>query len=352
MRPVLPFLLFQTYFTPHMNRTLLPIRLFFIALCAVAGWLVCFSITEWDSHRVEAVTVGFLLGSLVVLVDVLLKGFSLRGLSAITFGLAVGSLISFLLSSSPLFGEGDKEIIFLVRLALFLVCTYLATVIALRGKDEFNLVIPYVRFVPHEVDVPLIVVDTSALIDGRLTRICESGFVPGALVIPKFVLSELQFIADAADPARRARGRRGLDALGQLRRIKNIDLRIHESDAKRGEVDAKLVFLATAMKAKLITTDQNLAKMADFHGVYCLHPGELARALQPTLVVGEVLDVDLVKPGKEEGQAVGYLPDGSMVVVNEARASIGMRVSAEIISVMPSAGGRLIFARQIGSDTV
>lgn len=344
------FLLFPTYLTPDMNRTLLPIRFFFIALCAIAGWLVCFTITEWDNHRPEAIAVGFLLGTLVVLVDVLLKGFSLRGLSAITFGLAIGSAISFLISSSPLFGEGNPEIIFLVRLGLFLVCTYLATVIALRGKDEFNLVIPYVRFVPHEVDVPLIVVDTSALIDGRLTRICESGFVPGALVIPKFVLSELQHIADSADSARRARGRRGLDALGQLRRIKNIDLRIHESEAKRSEVDAKLVFLATAMKAKLITTDQNLAKMADFHGVYCLHPGELARALQPTLSVGEVIDVDLVKPGKEEGQAVGYLADGSMVVVNDSFVAIGTRVSAEIISVMPSAGGRLVFARLIGRE--
>ena len=230
-----------------MNRTLLPIRLVFIILCAVAGWLVCFTVSEWDDHRFAATVVGLLLGTLVVLVDVLLKGFSLRGLSAITFGLAIGSLISFLISASPLFGEGDKEIIFLVRLALFLVCTYLATVIALRGKDEFNLVIPYVRFVPHEVEVPLIVVDTSALIDGRLARICESGFVPGALVIPQFVLNELQSIADAPDSARRARGRRGLDVLGQLRRIKNLDLRIHESEAKRGEVDASLVFLATSM---------------------------------------------------------------------------------------------------------
>ena len=333
-----------------MNRTLLPIRLVFVFVCAAAGYLVCFTIKDWDSRRTLATGFGLGLGLLLVLVDVFLKGFSLRGLSAITFGLGVGTLISYLVSSSPLLENGDPQVIFLVRLGLFLGATYLCTVIALRGKDEFNLVIPYVRFVPHEVDVPLVVVDTSALIDGRIARICESGFVPGALVIPQFVLRELQTVADSVEPLRRARGRRGLDALGALRRIKHLDLRIHESEAKRGELEAKLVFLASSMKAKLLTTDQNLAKMADFHGVICLHPGDLSRALQPGYLVGEVIEVDLVKPGKEENQAVGYLPDGSMVVVNDARAAIGTRASAEIISVMPSGGGRMVFARYVARD--
>ncbi len=333
-----------------MNRTLLPIRLVFIFVCAAAGYLVCFTVKDWDSHRTMATAFGMALGLLLVLVDVFLKGFSLRGLSAITFGLGVGTLISYLVSSSPLLENGDPQVIFLVRLGLFLAATYLCTVIALRGKDEFNLVIPYVRFVPHEVDVPLVVVDTSALIDGRIARICESGFVPGALVIPQFVLRELQTVADSIEPLRRARGRRGLDALGALRRIKHLDLRIHESEAKRGEVEAKLVFLASSMKAKLLTTDQNLAKMADFHGVICLHPGDLSRALQPGYLVGEVIEVDLVKPGKEENQAVGYLPDGSMVVVNDAKSAIGTRASAEIISVMPSGSGRIVFARYVARD--
>ncbi len=333
-----------------MNRTLLPIRVLFVALCAAAGWLVCFTEPEWDGHRTLAIGVGFLIGSLVVLVDVLLKGFSLRSLSAISFGLLIGSLISYLVSVSPLLGAGDPQIVFLVRMALFLVVTYLATVIALRGKDEFNLVIPYVRFVPHEVDVPLVIVDTSALIDGRIAKICDAGFIPGALVIPRFILHELQGIADSSEPARRARGRRGLDTLNELRQIKRLDLRIHESDAKRGEVDAKLVFLATSMKAKLLTVDENLAKLADFHGVVGLHPSELARALQPTYAVGEVIDVDLVKAGKDEGQAIGYLPDGSMVVVNEGARAIGKRVRAEIISVVPSGNGRIVFSRHVGTE--
>lgn len=331
-----------------MDKTLLPIRIVFVALCAAAGWLVCYTITDWDRYRGVAVAIGFFIGMLVVLVDFLLKGFSLRGLSAVTFGIAVGGLIAWMIGSSPLLEQGDPTTIYLARLGLFLICPYLATVIALRGKDEFNLIIPYVRFVPHEVDVPLVVIDTSALIDGRVARICETGFLTSALVIPRFVLNELRAVADSSDPLKQARGRRGLEVLNELRRIKNLDIRIIESVVTRREdVDAKLVFLAQSMKAKLMTTDYNLAKMAEFHGVQWLNLNLLAKSLRPELMLGERLEVDLVKPGKEEGQAVGYVEDGSMVVVNNGRAFIGRRVHAEIISVLPTAGGKMIFAKHL-----
>lgn len=331
-----------------MDKTLLPIRLVFVALCAAGGWLVCYAVTDWDHYRGVAVTVGFLIGLLVVLVDFMLKGFSLRGLSAVTFGIAAGTLIAYLIGSSPLLEQGDPTRIYLVRLALFLICPYLAIVIALRGKDEFNLIVPYVRFVPHEVDVPLVVVDTSVLIDGRVARVCEAGFLTAALVIPRFILNELRAVADSSDPHKQARGRRGLEVLNELRKIKNLDLRITESEVtKREDVDAKLVFLAQSMRAKLLTTDYNLAKMAEFHGVPWLNLNALAKSLRPELMLGELLEVDLVKPGREDGQAVGYIEDGSMVVVNEARAFIGRRVKAEIISVLPTAGGKMIFARHV-----
>lgn len=330
-----------------MTKTLLPIRIIFIALCAMAGWLVAYSIREWDDYRVVATFIGMLLGVLVVLVDLMLKGFSLRGLSALTFGLGVGSLIAYMLSVSPLFGEGDPQVIYLVRLALFLIVTYLCTVIALRGKDEFNLVIPYVRFVPHEVDVPVVVLDTSALIDGRIARICESGFLSGALVIPRFVLEELQRVADSPDPNRQARGRRGLEVLGELRQLSHLDLRVHESDAKPSEVDAKLVFLAQSMQAKLLTTDYNLAKMAEFHGVHWLNLNNLAQSMRRELMVDEEIEIDLVKTGREDHQGVGYLDDGSMVVVEKARTFVGVRVSATITSILPSAGGKIVFAKLI-----
>lgn len=333
-----------------MTKTLLTIRLVFIALCGAAGWLVCYSVTEWDEYQLLALFIGTLIGVLVVLVDILLKGFSLRGLSAISFGLLVGALISYVIGTSPLFEQGEEQMVYLSRLALFIIVTYLCTVIALRGKDEFNLVIPYVRFVPHEVEVPLVVVDTSALIDGRVARICETGFLSAALVIPRFVLQELQRVADSSDPTRQARGRRGLEVLTELRRLKQLDLRIHESEAKPGEVDAKLVFLAQSMKAKLLTTDYNLAKLAEFHGVPWLNLHALGKAMRRDLLLGEQLEVELAKPGREEHQAVGYLDDGSMVVVQQARALIGQTVTTEITSIIPSGAGKMVFARLVGPN--
>jgi uncharacterized protein YacL len=332
-----------------MNKTLLVIRIVFIALCAIASWLLCYTVEEWDHRRGLAVMIGLMIGVLVVLVDLMLKGFSLRGLTAVTFGLGVGALVAWLISNSPLLNKGDPTIIYLVQMALFIICTYLGTVIALRGKDDFNLVIPYVRFVPHEVDVPLVVVDTSALIDGRIAKVCQTQFLGAALIIPTFVLNELQSIADSADPVKQARGRRGLQVLNDLRAIKHIDIRIHQSDvARRQDIEAKLVFLAQSMRAKLLTTDTNLAKMAQFQGVSWLNLHALESALRPEIVIGESIALDLVKIGKEDGQALGYLQDGSMVVVNNARAFLGKRVTAEIIGVLPSGGGKMIFANLLG----
>ena len=331
-----------------MNKTLLPIRLVFVALCALGGGLVCLTSPQWDHYQPMAITIGFLIGVLVVLTDVLLKGFSLRGLSAVSFGLGVGLAIAYMVHISPLMRVGDPQILYLVRLALFLIVPYFCIVIALRGKDEFNLIIPYIRFVPHEVDVPVVVVDTSALIDGRMAKVCEAGFLSVALVIPRFVLDELHAVADSSDPHKQARGRRGLETLNLLRKINNVDIRIQESDvAKKQDVDAKLVFLAQSMKAKLLTTDFNLAKVAEFHGVHWLNLNVLAKALRPELIIGERLQVELVKTGKDEGQAVGYLEDGSMVVVAGARSLMGRQVHVEISSVLPSAGGKMIFARLV-----
>jgi uncharacterized protein YacL len=196
-----------------------------------------------------------------------------------------------------------------------------------------------------------VVVDTSALIDGRIAKICETQFLGAGLIIPSFVLTELQNIADSPDPLKQARGRRGLQVLNELRAIKNIDIRIHQSDvARRQDIEAKLVFIAQSMRAKLLTTDTNLAKMAQFQGVKWLNIHALETALRPELVIGESIAIDLIKIGKEEGQALGYLPDGSMVVVNNARALVGKRVTAEIIGVLPSGGGKMVFANLLGEE--
>jgi uncharacterized protein YacL len=339
-----------------MSHTIRVIRLFFLLLALLGGWLVTYAVPEWDDIRWLGVFIGGAIGALVILVDVFLKGFSLRGLSALTFGLFVGWACAHLIASSPLFdfpfeGWDDKTIVltqnmYLVRLTLYIVLMYLGAVIALRGKDEFNLVIPYVRFVPHGVEVPLAIVDTSALIDGRLAGICESRFMGYALIIPRFVIDELQNIADSRDPARQARGRKGIETLNRLREMKHLDLRINESDVdSRQRVDAKLVFLAQSLKAKLLTTDYNLAQIAEFHNVDWLNLNALAKAMNPELMVGDTLEIKLTKPGKDPGQAVGYLPDGSMVVVADARAHIGRSAEVAVDSVIPSAGGKMLFAR-------
>ena len=331
-----------------MKKTLFTFRVFFLLLSLFGSWLIWYIVEDWAFWPV--MVAGMCIAALVILTDFLLEGFSLRGLSAITFGLAVGALIAFLLENSPLFQplEGDPDLaqmLFLTRLVLYLICMYLATVVALRGKDEFNLVIPYVRFSPQNVETPIAVVDTSALIDGRVAAICETKWVGHALVIPRFVLNELQEIADSPDPARKEKGRKGIDVLNRLRGMKHLDLRIHESDVDRTEaVDSKLVFLAESMKAKLLTTDYNLAQLAEFHGVEWLNITSLVRALNQEVSVGTRVTVELVRPGKESDQAIGYLPDGSMLVVNEGRSQIGKEVRVEVDSVVPSAGGKMVFA--------
>ena len=331
-----------------MKKTFFLFRLFFLLLSLLGSLLIWYVAQDWSLWLVLIVGMGIAI--LVILTDVLLEGFSLRGLSAITFGLAIGALIAYFLENSPLFEplkyDPDlAQMLFLVRLALYVISMYLATVVALRGKDEFSLVIPYVRFNPQNIESQLVVVDTSALIDGRIAAICESKWMGHALLIPRFVLNELQGIADSSDTIRKEKGRKGLDVLNRLRQMKHVDLRIHESDVERAEaVDAKLVFLAEAMKAKLLTTDYNLAKMAEFHGVEWLNITSLVKALNQEVSIGTRVSLELVRAGKDAGQAIGYLPDGSMVVVNGGRAQVGHEVRVEVDSVVPSSGGKMVFA--------
>ena len=335
-----------------MSKTILVIRIFFISLCLAGAVLLHYVGAEDLEPGENGVSLwryllfGGLLGALTVLIDMLLKGFSLRGLTALTFGLSMGSLIAYLISTSPLFEEGDEQVIFLSRLSLFIVCTYLATVITLRGKDEFNLVIPYMRFVPQTVELPTVVVDTSALIDGRIVGIAQSGFLPAEIVVTRFTIDEIQNIADSRDPSRQEKGRKGLQVLNELRKLPFVQLTIHESEVeKRAQIEAKLIFVARSLNARLFTLDYNLAKLAEFQGVGWLNVNALSRALRSDVSVGERFDLELVKPGRESDQAVGYLNDGSMVVVNHSADLIGQTVWVEVVSVLPSAGGKLVFAR-------
>ncbi len=328
-----------------MNKTILIIRATFFAVCVLCGYLIAYSIPEWDQSRWVAVGISAALSALVILVDMLLKGFSLRGLSAITFGMFLGWLASAILANSPLFDQGDPELLYLFRIALFLILSYIGAVLALRGKDEFSIIIPYVRFAPQHVDAPLAVVDASALIDGRIVGVCESRFMGFGLVIPTFVIEELHRIADSRDVQRRERGRKGLETLNKLRAMPFLSIHIHDSDVSRQEnLEAKLVFVANSLNAKLLTTDYNLAQVAKFHNVEWLNLNTLARCLRTECAVGQRMEVDLVKEGREADQGVGYLSDGSMVVVTGGHDYIGSTALVEVQNILPSAGGRMVFA--------
>jgi len=334
-----------------MKHTLLVIRCLFFFVSVLCGFLVAYAVPEWDAYRWVAVGVAVGIGALVILVDMLLKGFSIRGLSAATFGMFLGWIASALLSSSPLFDKGDPQVVYLFRIALFVILSYFGAAIALRGKDEFNFIIPYVRFEPEHTEAPLAVLDASALIDGRIIGICESHFMGYNLVVPSFIIDELHRIADSREPQKRERGRRGIETLNKLRAMPFVNIHIHDCDLSRGEkVENKLIYVATSLNAKLLTTDFNLAQVAKFHKIEWLNLNTLAKSLRAECVIGQHIEVDLVKEGREPDQAVGYLPDGSMVVVTDGAELIGKQVMAVVQNILPSAGGRMIFANLVADD--
>lgn len=196
------------------------------------------------------------------------------------------------------------------------------------------------------------ILDTSAIIDGRIAEVAESGFLDGTLVVPQFVLKELQAVADASDPLKRNRGRRGLDILHRIQKTSGIDVVISDVDFPAiKEVDLKLIELAKTMSGKLVTNDFNLNKVAQLRGVDVLNLHELTNALKPVVLPGEVMNVFIIKEGKEYNQGVAYLDDGTMVVVDNARSRIGKNLEVVVTSVLQTTAGRMIFGRHVEAAT-
>jgi uncharacterized protein YacL len=276
----------------------------------------------------------------------MLKGFSLRAFSAATFGLFLGSVVAWLMDHSALFADADDPQRRVIRLGLFLCFSYLGMVLAMRSnKEDFSLIIPYVRFAPQFKPEVLLLLDTSVIIDGRIADLLEANFLEGTLVVPRFVLHELQMIADSNDPVIRARGRRGLEMLTRLRQNKRNEVKIHDADIpEETEVDAKLVRLARALGAKLYTNDYNLGKVAELQSVPYVNLNEMANALKPVILPGEVFTLRVVREGKDKGQGVGYLNDGTMVVINNAQTMIGQQVSVKVLSLLQTGAGIIVFA--------
>jgi len=322
------------------------IRTLFLALCTIGGYAISQVRPEFIGGGAWGMLAGFGFGGLLIAVDEMLKGFSLRAFSATSFGLLLGSLVGLLIDHSGLFENAEAPTRWLIRLGLFLGFSYIGIVLAMRSnKEDFSLIIPYVRFAPQNKPDTLLLLDTSVIIDGRIADIIEANLLDGIVIVPGFVLRELQQIGDSNDPIRRARGRRGLDILNRIQRSKRVEVRIHEGDfPEEKEVDAKLVRLARNLGAKLFTNDHNLGKIAELQSVSYVNLHEVAKSMKTILLPGERLHLRIVREGKDKGQGVAYMSDGTMVVVNQAQNLVGQQAEVEVQSLLQTGAGVIVFA--------
>lgn len=332
------------------------LRVIFILLAGSIG-------LTWTKMDLPFLTYGYywilpvtlFAATLIIIGDILVKEKRIDSLSSIYFGIIVGLFLNFMamLALEPYFNElvaaneaSGQAIRTAVSLTLGITLCYITTSFIIQTKDDFRFIVPYVQFSREVRGGRPYLLDTSAIIDGRIADVVQVGIIDTKLVVPQFVLSELQNIADSSDKTRRARGRRGLDILSRLRNDKEIDLSIYERDhSEFGDlpVDQKLVQLAIQLEGKIVTNDYNLNKVAKLHNVKVINLNDLANAMKSIFLPGEKLHTRIVRPGEGAGQGVGYLEDGTMIVVEGARELIGKDVSAAVTSVLQTSAGRMIF---------
>lgn len=316
------------------------IRLFFI----VASTASCYAIYR----EPLVVLIGLISALLLVGAELCLQVSTARGIVASAIGLSIGVLIS--LAILRLFSEVDVKLKVVIVLSIGyvgLMSSYrLSTMINLPpilGADGPNR---QGETVAGETKNNLKILDTSVIIDGRILEICQTKFIEGTLVIPRFVLNELQHIADSTEPLRRNKGRRGFDILRALQNNPAIEVEITEEEVPHlPEVDAKLVHLAQKLDATIVTNDLNLNKVAELQSVKVLNINELSNAVRPVVIAGEVIQVLLLKEGKEPNQGVGYLDDGTMVIVEEGKPYIGKTLNVEVTQMLRTSAGQMIFTR-------
>jgi uncharacterized protein YacL len=323
------------------------LRFFFIFLSCIVGYYIGSLLTGFSvKGSYMGASIGGFSSLMIILLELGMKRLSIRNLSAAVFGLIFGFFMAWIVTSVLRLIPMSLELFSSLQIVLILIFCYLGMVIAMRGKDEFNLIIPYIKFVRQDKKDDVILLDTSVIIDGRAADMLHTKFIEGRLVIPRFVLKELQQIADSQDALKRNRGRRGLDILNKLQKSPEFDVRIQEDDFPDvREVDAKLVKLAKLLGAKVLTNDFNLNKVAELQGVTVLNINELANALRPVVLPGEVMDVRISKEGKEHNQGIAYLDDGTMIVIDNSRHLISQSVSVVVTSVLQTSAGRMIFAK-------
>jgi uncharacterized protein YacL len=316
--------------------------IFIVVLAASAGLLQPFGLPVW-----QAGAGGAVLGGCIILFEIRLEQVSLKRLIGAACGSILGILGAYLMSlvldKAVTPGPGSS----FLHLALLLLMTYVGLIVGAKKGDMLNLSALGGIFGGEKSSKKTYkILDTSVIIDGRIADIAETGFLDGVLVIPQFVLRELQLVADSADSMKRNRGRRGLDILQRIQKMAHLNVQIVEDDfpAVR-EVDMKLIELAKVYDCKVITNDFNLNKVAQLHGVEVLNINELANTLKPIVLPGETMRVFILKEGKEYNQGVAYLDDGTMVVVDNAKKAISKTIDITVTSVLQTTAGKMIFGK-------
>jgi uncharacterized protein YacL len=296
---------------------------------------------------IKSAVLGLVLGSLFVLFELRLEKASLKRLVGAAFGSILGILGALMISHLLSLTAIDKGISSFLQINLLMLMGYVGLVLGANKGDLLNL-----GALGGLIDTETTprknfkVLDTSVIIDGRIADVCETSFIDGTLIIPQFVLHELQLVADSSDPMKRNRGRRGLDILQRMQKLTNITVQIVEEDFPQvREVDLKLIELARAYEGKIVTNDFNLNKVAQLQGVPVLNINELANALKPVVLPGEIMRVFILKEGKEYNQGVAYLDDGTMVVVDNAKKMISKTIDISVTSVLQTTAGKMIFGK-------
>ncbi|MBN1395029.1 MAG: PIN domain-containing protein [Pirellulales bacterium] len=329
---------------------LIILRCAFILVAAGLGvtFLQLGPVEESSSAAAWGIFGGLILLSLLVIIaDVSISRKRLDAITAVFFGLLVGLFLAYILSLAlfPLIGDQWQ---YPVRAVLGLILCYVCISLLMQTRNDFRFIIPYIEFSKEVKGLKPCILDTSAVIDGRIADVVETQVFDGQIIMPKFVISELQAVADSSDRLRRSRGRRGLDILNRLRNNKDIELVIHDHDLPEYSgltVDLKLVALAKHLQGKLITNDYNLNKVAKLQGVIVINLNDLANSLKPVFLPGEQIEVRIVKAGEEPGQGVGYLEDGTMVVIEGGRDKINQTISVAVTSVLQTSAGRMVFGK-------
>jgi uncharacterized protein YacL len=296
----------------------------------------------------ENLLLGVAVGAAWVAFEMRLKDISITHLLGALIGGSIGLVTAKTVGAALYWANlGDARVVFLHSLIL-LGLPYLGLVMGARRGDWLEPANLMSIFRPMGQRRRYKVLDTSVIIDGRIADICETGFMDGTLVIPQFVLKELQLVADSSDSMKRNRGRRGLDILQKIQKMAGVDVTVSDVDFPDiREVDLKLIELARTLQGKIVTNDFNLNKVAQLRGVEVLNINELANSLKPVVLPGEIMKVFILKEGKEYNQGVAYLDDGTMVVVDNARKAIGRTIDVVVTSVLQTTAGKMIFGRFI-----